>query len=356
MHIALGVSYYKTYLPKNIVIKNYELSKKQAQFWEMFYKKGLGEFCYRNKVDISYLKFPYKEGLDNKDLPSFDNEKKIVIPVGGGKDSTVVLEAIKASKYKPRAISVGFPRPIKDTIDKSGLDNIVIERKISENIKDLKDALNGHVPISGIIAFILLCAGQIYDFNYVLMANEASANQGNTGDVNHQWSKSFEFEEAYNEYVSENIIKGFNYISFLRPLSELHIAKLFSTLTNYHDVFTSCNKAFKLDKEKRIDYWCASCDKCRFVFLILAVFMKKQDLVKIFKKNMLNDMDNLKGYEELTGLSGIKPFECVGEIGECVVAFNNLSNEWQEDFVVKNILIRNFAFVKLSLNESVTQL
>ena len=340
LHIALGVSYFKTYLPENIELGKLDLTVEQAAFWRDFYVKGLGEFSYRNNVDVSFIKFP---ASDIKKIPDKKTtDKKVVIPVGGGKDSTVVIEAVKNSvlKSNARTFSVGFPRPIRETVEKSGLKHILVERVISDTLKTLPDALNGHVPISGIIAFILLCAADLYDFNWVLMANERSANVGNIGEVNHQWSKSLEFEDTFNRYVRDNITNDFRYVSFLRPLSEIHIAKLFSSLSDYHRIFTSCNKAFKLDAKKRIDYWCCNCDKCRFVFLILSLFMKRDYLVSIFGKNMLNDMDNLRGYEELVGLSGIKPFECVGEISECRAAMMNLSDEWANDAVVKNIRCR----------------
>ena len=338
LHIALGISYFKAYLPENIVLREIDLSDEQALFWRDFYVKGLGEFSYRNNVDVSFIHFPSRN-IKKYPVVTKALDKKIVIPVGGGKDSTVVIEAVKNSALGKnlRTFSVGFPRPIKETVEKAGLEHILIERAIDGNLRTLSDALNGHVPISGIIAFILLCAADLYDFNLVLMANERSASIGNIGEINHQWSKSLEFEKAFNGYVHNNITDGFGYVSFLRPLSEIHIAKLFSSLPSYHRIFTSCNKAFKLDARKRIDYWCCDCDKCRFVFLILALFMKRDYLISIFGKNMLNDEKNIRGYEELVGLSGIKPFECVGEISECRAAMVNLSSEWKDDVVVKSI-------------------
>ena len=127
----------------------------------------------------------------------------------------------------------------------------------------------------------------------------------------------------------------FHYFSLLRPLSELSIARLFSKTDKYDAVFTSCNKAFRLDETKRLDRWCADCDKCRFVFLALAPFMEKERLVEIFGRNMLDDASQIKGYEELLGLSAFKPFECVGEIEESVLAFLMLADkkQWHSDVI-----------------------
>ena len=64
---------------------------------------------------------------------------------------------------------------------------------------------NGHVPISGVIAFVLVTAAYLYDYTYIIMSNEKSANEGNTVldgiEINHQRSKSYEFESDFNEYI-----------------------------------------------------------------------------------------------------------------------------------------------------------
>ena len=175
------------------------------------------------------------------------------------------------------------------------------------------------------------------------MGCEKSANTGNlmqgTLNINHQWSKSFEFEQLFHQ-LTEHITPGFQYFSLLRPLSEVHIAALFAEkCASYFYDFTSCNKAFKLDLSQRLNHWCANCDKCRFVFLILAPFMDKEILVKVIGKNLLNDSSQIMGYQELLGLSGHKPFECVGEPQECCWAFNQLKHNptWQNDCVIQKL-------------------
>ena len=151
-----------------------------------------------------------------------------------------------------------------------------------------------------------------------------------------------EFEKAFNGFAQKYLLKNFTYFSMLRPLSELDIARRFAKLTPYHQVFTCCNKAFKLDKEKRLERWCGECDKCRFVFLALAPFMDKADLVKAVGRNILADEKQLGGFEELLGLSKHKPFECVGELEECAVAIYLLAqkDDWKDDFMIKNLYPR----------------
>lgn len=353
LHLAAGVSYYKAYIPSRIFVEKGSLTQEEADFFNLFYRSGLGEFSYRNKVHPE-INFPYSENTFSRKA-RFYLPEKTVVPVGGGKDSIVTVETLKKTGREPVLFSVGLPRAIKETIEYSELSSILVTRTISPHLIELNrnaetyGTLNGHVPVTGIIAFILALSAVLYDFSDVVMSNERSANIGNTAHdgiiVNHQWSKSIEFEKAFTGLI-KNVLPNFRYFSLLRPLSELSIARLFSKTGKYDDVFTSCNRAFRLDETKRLDRWCGECDKCRFVFLMLAPFMPKEKLIHLFGQNPLNDPQQIDGFKELMGLSAFKPFECVGEIEESAVAFMMIANrpEWQEAFVVKalkqNVFLR----------------
>lgn len=343
LHLAAGVSYYKLFIPAEIKVDSTELTKREADFFNLFYTAGLGEFSYRNNVSLD-VRFPFLAAA-GQERAEISLKKQIVVPVGGGKDSVVSVETLKSAGYSPVLFSVGLPRPIRETIEKSGLPSVLVTRQISPDLIALNEkaaqygALNGHVPVTGIIAFILMAAAVLYDFSDAVLSNERSANVGNTEKdgriVNHQWSKSLEFEKAFRELTAP-VMPEFRYFSLLRPLSELAIASLFAKTRKYDMVFTSCNKAFKLDESKRFDRWCADCDKCRFVFLALAPFMEKEKLIRIFGHNLLDDIMQTRGYEELLGLSAFKPFECVGEIEESALAFLMLADDpaWQNDAVI----------------------
>ena len=343
-HIAFGISYYKAFLCPKIQIDSGALTQTQADFFYTFYLNGLGEFSVKNNVKLD-INFPFDKTAQTQkyDISLADS---VFIPVGGGKDSCVSIELLKELGISATAFSVGSPKPITDCVQKSGLPHLILTRKISPELIKLNETgtvYNGHVPITGLIAFLLWASGILYDHGYVAMSCERSANSPNmilNGlKINHQYSKSLDFEQDFYE-LTKSVTPEFRYFSLLRPLSEMHIAKLFADkCQNYFDVFTSCNKAFKLDETKRLNHWCGTCDKCRFVFLILAPFMDKETLVKIVGKNPLNDENQLTGYEELLGLSGHKPFECVGEVNECRYALKLLSqkSEWATDIVVSRL-------------------
>ena len=341
LHFAAGVSYYKLYIPDAIKLDNDEMTRAEAAFFDLFYSAGLGEFSFRNNV-APRISFPRSDAARAK-TADVRLKKGTVVPVGGGKDSIVSIESLKSAGFSPVLFSVGLPRPIRETMETSGLPSVLVRRRISPDLiaanEQARGALNGHVPVTGVIAFILMCAAVLYDFTDAVLSNERSANVGNTEKdgrvVNHQWSKSIEFERAFRA-LTRTVMPDFRYFSLLRPLSELAIAFLFSKIGKYDAVFTSCNKAFKLDERKRLDRWCADCDKCRFVFLALAPFMEKERLVRVFGTDMLNDPAQIAGYRQLLGLDAFKPFECVGEIEESALALMALSDraEWKNDAAV----------------------
>lgn len=351
MHMACGISYYKAFVPEKILVESGELSQDQALFFEEFYEKGLGEFAWRNGLNLKgKIHFPYSDNPTSVQASPLFLSDKTAVPVGGGKDSNVVIETLKAHGEKIICIAQGRPRPIKESIEVSGCPDIEFTRTIAPELIALNEkegVYNGHIPITGVYAFCMTLAAVIYNFDKIAMGNERSANVGNLRrddefEVNHQWSKSFAFEKSFNMFCRNYMLKNLYYFSLLRPLSELEIAKRFAQLKPYFSVFTSCNKAFKIDKNKRLDRWCGCCDKCRFVFLALAPFMSKEDLICAIGKNILADKEQLKGFEELTGLSDHKPFECVGELEECVVAISLLAEkqDWKNEYIVKNLYPR----------------
>ncbi len=340
-HIAFGISYYKAFCPCELSVESSALSKDEALFFNRFYESGLGEFAVRNNLNLQGLiTFPF-ERKEKTSVPIM-LQNKYLIPIGGGKDSCLTVEIMKKLNVNAATIAIGNARPICACMRLSNLDSLNIIRKIDPQLIELNQSghTNGHVPITGMLAFLLWGAAILYNYQYVVLSCEQSANVGNLMQgnlaVNHQYSKSFEFEQNFYR-LTQSVTPDFRYFSLLRPLSEFSIAKLFSQYCQtYFSAFTSCNKAFRLNEKTRLNAWCGTCDKCRFVFLILAPFLPRETLIRIIGKNLLDDETQLIGYKELLGLQGHKPFECVGEIEESRIAFQILSrrNEWKNDFVI----------------------
>lgn len=343
LHLILGISYYKAAVPGEIVIEGTAVSKDTARFFEKLYLNGLGEFAYRNRLNLrDRIRFPFSSNAES--APHYISlPRRTAIPVGGGKDSVVTMDALKSAGEPVLLFSLGSFKPIRDVAEASGLPYVSVSRRISPLLFELneKGAYNGHVPISAIIAFILPAAAVLYGFDMAALSNERSANKGNVIagglKINHQYSKSHEFELDVSEFIKKHVLADFLYFSFLRPLSDIGIARLFAGIADYHFIFMSCNSAFRIDQKKRGVSWCLNCPKCRFTFLALAPFMEKEALVSMFGANLLDDERQINGFDELTGIRGHKPFDCVGETSEALAAFAMLEKmpEWSRCLLVR---------------------
>lgn len=313
------VSYWKITCSPNVNIKNIYLSSKQIDWWKKLYFYGLGEFFYKNGIKTNIEKFMNITTGSTKLQKINVNEEftGALVPIGGGKDSIVTLDIIK-DDFKDNMCYVINPRgATEETVEMARYkDNqkCYVKRTLDKNMLELnkKGFLNGHTPFSSIVAFSAIIVAYLNNKKYIVLSNEASANESTIyeEEVNHQYSKSYEFEKDFNEYVQEYILDNIHYFSLLRPISEYQIAKHFAKLPKFYNIFKSCNVGSKENK------WCANCPKCLFVYIVLSPFISKKDLINIFGEDLLNKQ-NLKGtMEMLSGLQKNKPFECVGSRDE----------------------------------------
>jgi hypothetical protein len=173
------------------------------------------------------------------------------------------------------------------------------------------------------------------------MSNEKSANEGNVEylgeQINHQWSKSAEFETAFNAYVDKYINKHLTYFSKLREMTELEIVEEFAKLPQYFESATSCNSNWKISREHQSMKWCGTCPKCTFVFALMAAHLSKDIVVKMFGGNVFDDESTIPLFQQLLGLEGFKPFECVGTPEETNQAFEMIRErgEFADSAVMK---------------------
>ncbi len=336
LHLIGGISYYKTCLPKTIKIKSGTLKKQQALFWNSVYENGLGEFFYRNNINFRNLvSFPFEQVQDKREMAMRRSDERtrsgrVLVPIGGGKDSIVSLELLRKIGENLTLFRMGEHPIIDDIAHIAGLPLLTIKRQLSPALFELnaKGALNGHVPITAYLSFASVLVALLSGFDAIAMSNEGSANEGNVvhhgREINHQWSKSAVFERMMRDYVEKFISPHIEYFSMLRPLSELHVTKIFSNHPEYFESFTSCNANWKITQEKPNDSasaWCGHCPKCAFVYCMLSAFLQKEQLIKIFGKDLFAEESLLSLYRQLLGLDAHKPFECVGTADETKAAF-----------------------------------
>jgi hypothetical protein len=257
--------------------------------------------------------------------------KRPLSPVGGGKDSIVTLEILREAGLDPVPFSVNPNWVIKAVNEASGLEALTATRRLDPRLFELNKAgaLNGHIPVTAINSLIAIATATLHGLGPVVMSNERSASDPNLiwngHEINHQWSKGAEAERLLRAAVTAHSGLTEPYFSLLRTLSELHIAQLYARHERYDDVVTSCNKAFLLhDPTAR---WCGDCPKCRFVFLAMGPAMERDRLVHIFGHDLFADEKQVPGFLELLGIDAHKPFECVGEVEESLVALSMLDDD-----------------------------
>ncbi|WIN00757.1 hypothetical protein ACTOB_001891 [Actinoplanes oblitus] len=329
LHVVAGVSYYKVGAPPRVLAPE-PVAPAVAAWFTRIYTDGLAEYAYRNQL-------PHVLELTVETLGELPPATPVEVTgrplsaVGGGKDSIVTLEILRAAGLDPVPFSVN-PNPVIENVNAaSGLPALAARRRLDPRLFELNKAgaLNGHIPVTAINSLIAIATAVWHGLGPVVMSNERSASDPNLiwngHEVNHQWSKGVLAEGLLRDAVTAHTGLMDPYFSLLRTLSELHIAQLFAGHTAYDDVVTSCNKAFKLhDPTAR---WCGDCPKCRFVFLAMAPHMPRERLAHIFGHDLFADESQVQGFKELLGVDGHKPFECVGEAEECLVALSMLTDD-----------------------------
>ena len=360
-HIGLVelISYWKCCCPKNVEIKAWYIDKDQIKWFKKMYFYWLGEFFYTNWISVDEESFMniecsatytwcWKDSLLSSEWEFTGN----LITIWWGKDSVVTLELLK---WMDNDTFILNPNDV--TLECSKIwwyeNPRIMKRILDPQIVELNQKwfLNGHTPFNALLAFLTYLVAYLGNKKYIVLSNESSANESNVRwlKVNHQYSKSFEFENDFNEYTKKYFWIWIKYFSFLRPILEIQIAQLFSKFEQYHKVFKSCNVWSKSKPRK----WCCNCPKCLFVFTILSPFLYKEKLVNIFGEDLFENKELLQTFIDLTWNSDNKPFECVGTYDEVnyAIALTIKKLDWNlpyllqyyvDHFEVKNYDLLNY--------------
>jgi len=346
LHLVLGVSYYKSYCATKVRLK-YKLSKKEADFWNKIYKNGLGEFFYQNKLDPKISpKFPFikktNQKIKNTKYRIQNTNSRCLVGIGGGKDSIISTEILKADNFDITGfiVETGKKYDLIEKVSKTiGVNNLNFKRILDEKIYD-KHKYDGHIPISAIYAFLGVFSAVLYRYSYFIVSNEHSSNFGSMNyrglEINHQWSKSFEFEKLLKDYLDEFIKTDVKYFSLLRPFYEIRIVEMFSKKRKYFPYFSSCNSNFKLESNSK-KLWCDKCPKCVFVFILMSAFLDKKTLINIFGENLYKNRELLSLFKDVLGFGNTKPLDCVGTFEESQSAMFLAKNKFAKDFIMRQL-------------------
>lgn len=357
--IINAINYYKLTFSPKFVIKAGKLLPEQCEFFKKLFYHGLEECMYRNEIRMEYDDFLTIECEPAEGVYHFhihDQFKGNLIPVGGGKDSVVTLEALRPTRSENLILQ--YNRDIYPTniaaINCAKVGGYAMDQIVNFNLTldplmlDLNQQgfYNGHIPFSSCLAFASIIMAYLNLKEYVVLSNEASANEGNIvgTTINHQYSKSFEFEQDFDHYVQTYLTDKIHYFSLLRCLNEYGIVQRFIQHPLYLDVFRSCNVGTKENK------WCGHCAKCLYVYIMLYPFVSDVKLWQIFGRNMLDDPDLLDIFIGLVRPDATKPFECVGtreEISYSIdkgIALKPEQNPVLYDYYKKNLKVESSGY------------
>lgn len=339
------VSYLKATCSPTLVVKCGSLSSEQIAWYKKLYINGLGEFFYRNNIveamNIDTFLDIKVENKNNEKIELTQSLHGNLVPVGGGKDSSLSLEVLKDMDnmcyiVNPRGAS-------RDSAIIGGYENKIYapKRTLDSRLLELNKQgfLNGHTPFSAILAFSSYASAILLGRKHIVLSNEASANEANVSgtNINHQYSKSIEFENDFREYVDKFICEnGPNYFSLLRPLTEWQIVRAFTKTDKYLEVFKSCNVGSKQD------IWCENCPKCLYVYIMVKAFLSDEYMDRIFKTDMLDNESLRDIFNGLVYPDYDKPFECVGTKDEINLSLNMIVAKYNREKKPLPALLKDF--------------
>jgi len=211
LHLIAGVSYYKAAVPAQLQVEGEPIDATTAAFLEQVYLNGLGEFAYRNGLDLrGRIRFPHGEAADAV-APVLGLQAHALVAIGGGKDSLVSVESLKAIGAEATAVWIGNSPLIAACAARTGLPTLNLTRELSPVLFEYNraGAWNGHIPVTAINSAILVVAAVLYGYDGIAFSNERSASSATLEydgqAVNHQWSKGYAFERLLHTWVHAHV-------------------------------------------------------------------------------------------------------------------------------------------------------
>src|SRR5690606_41599373 len=119
--LVAGVSYYRSAVPPRIAIDGPAIDAVTAAWLEQVYLTGLGEFAYRNGLDLrERIRFPH-DGATPAAAPAAGLPERALVAIGGGKDSLVSIEALRAAGVAQTVSWIGGSQLIGTCSQRTGL-------------------------------------------------------------------------------------------------------------------------------------------------------------------------------------------------------------------------------------------
>lgn len=331
--MLVGVSYYKCFPTTDILFETGALDEWQAGFLNYVYQEGLSQYAFENGlVRADLAQFAPVDSSSVQAATSYKGAGTLALQ-SGGKDSLLLASLLERNNHPYTAWYVSSSASYPKVLETLNTELLVAKRSL--DIAALANAReqggkNGHVPVTFIVLSYALLQAVLLNKRTVLaaIAHEGDEPHGWIDDlpVNHQWSKTWQAELLFAEYVQRYISSDLQVGSPLRSMSELKVTELFAehAWERFADEFSSCNIAnYKQGATNEKLSWCGLCPKCANAYLLFAPFIVKRELDRRLGGDLFARQELRETFKGLLGIDGVmKPFECVGEVDELRAAYH----------------------------------
>ncbi|EQD74491.1 hypothetical protein B1A_04442, partial [mine drainage metagenome] len=134
LHLIAGVSYYKAGVAPELRIEGAGVDGAMLDLLRAVYTHGLAEFAYRNGLDLRGRMHWQTRNAAAVAAPALGLPTRTLVPIGGGKDSLVAIEALRTIGAECTAAWVGNSPLIAACAARTGLPELNIERTLAPEL------------------------------------------------------------------------------------------------------------------------------------------------------------------------------------------------------------------------------
>jgi hypothetical protein len=305
------------------------------------------QHIYENNQSWSGPKFIINKDIYNNHInkvKSNNNNHNMLIFNGGGKDSLLIAKIIEGmnvnyslfghsrteyGKHKEQHIHQDKLSLVLDGkynhhcyVNDNITDSLFISKYYPHLVGECSEGRPCQVGTPEMLIYSLPYAIK-YNYTHFVMGWEESSNENqlynNKKYVNHQWLKSTEAQNFYNDFLSFIPIND-NKIEIISPIRNINDSQLFKLISPMKKEIKYCHSC------NIIKPWCFNCPKCMYIWMhYLDIYPK--DLVNeiFYDKNYLLSHENI--FYELLGIENKNSYECVGTYKESIYSLINIKNK-----------------------------
>lgn len=321
-----ALSYWKAFLSPILRIEAFPFVYGEIEWWQRFLALSMAEFCYRNNVPLLTPEMLDLQGMVTSQTLAQGDENtdpgRVLTMFSGGKDS-LVAALLAAQAGLTQDFFFYNPAPVQYESHLKNLGGqgtvLTLDRKILPALLELNrlGAPNGHTPYSAYLGLSAVILAISHGIGLVCAGNTRSDDDPNLRDqgldVNHQWTKSLDFELELNRLLSILGISEVQYFSILRPFYELQVIKVMLNNSSALSHIQSCNRVRR--------GYCLRCAKCAWIGLALSVSVSNDEARLLMNGDVFGHDQAESLFRSMAGLEGTKPFECTGsevEVRACL--------------------------------------